>query len=162
MHSSCAIKIAYVLTPFLQFTIRFLIHCEPVNFLPSQFRLNVPGCEEKSYPCFKYGHTEKKRIFSHSISKAALNVPLEQSDNMHLHCSCALQGQRMRGLLGASMGNSRSPYFQSFPNSLLKYDHKLLLRPLMFSPSIPTPLLSLLFPLVYFHHSYRNNIMLSE
>lgn len=36
---------------------------------------------------------EKKSIFSYSVSGAALNVPLEEPDNMHLHYSCALQGQ---------------------------------------------------------------------
>lgn len=63
---------------------------------------------------------------------------------------------------GVSKGSSRSPYFQSFPHSLLKHDHRLQLCPLMFSSSTLTPLLSLLFPLVYFHHSYRNNTVLSE
>lgn len=80
---------------FLQFTIRFLIHCEPVNFLPSRFGLNVPQREESLILVLRMGtlKAEKKSIFSYSVSGAALNVPLQQPDNMHLHYSCALQGQ---------------------------------------------------------------------
>lgn len=60
----------------MQFTIRFPIHYNPVNFLLTQLGLNIPGNEQNVNISLMMSRpkAEQKCIFSHSKSEAALNV----------------------------------------------------------------------------------------